>query len=124
MIKKRFQQHIILLVSEADTVAATAERADATKSAAPVPLVSAKSSVAHAHHKKRRHHKRHHKHHHGHHGNMYPLKDHVQTFVGREKSNLLSGVKTPHQDFEMTNGEVFEHGGVPDLSKYSSSYSL
>jgi hypothetical protein len=31
-------------------------------------------------------------------------------------SNLLSGVKTPHQDFEMTNGEVFEHGGVPDLS--------
>jgi len=83
------------------------------------PLVSAKSSITeHQHHKRRRHHRRRHRlqrHRH----KLYPLKDRLQKFVrgSSGSSNLLAGVKTPHQDFEMNNGEVFEHGGVPDLSE-------
>jgi len=86
------------------------------------PLVSAKSSITeHQHHKRRRHHRRRHRlqrHRH----KLYPLKDRLQKFVrgSSGSSNLLAGVKTPHQDFEMNNGEVFEHGGVPDLKRSSN----
>lgn len=86
-------------------------------------------SYIHPHHKRKHiHHvrshrmtKRHHRHRHGLH---YPVKDKVEYYRrGSSKgvpkarnmyNNAAAGAD--HGDFEVNNGEVFEHGAVPDLS--------
>merc|ERR1712188_339270 len=109
-------------------------QAEAHKSASAIRTGSAKrhritsrhnstfstKSYIDTHPRKRNYHKRHkllrrrHRH-----KLVYPVQDRLQYFGGRTKA-YLPLAKRNREDFEMTNGEVFEHGGVPDLKGTAS----